>query len=92
MMSIQAGRYGVKTIIIDDNIHALIIQKQSDIRERYDINLTISYIVNSILKHYISKMEDILKKEIGRKTGQGISNNWANINTNNLEIKNTEDV
>lgn len=58
-----------KTVVIDDDAHALIIERQNAIKEKYNINLKISYMVSSILKCYIDQMEEILKRDIG-----GVSN------------------
>ena len=59
------GDYMSKTVVVDEDVHALIIDKQAEIREKYNINLKISYMVGSILKRCIHEMEDLLKKEIG---------------------------
>lgn len=62
-----------KTIVIDDDAHAVIIQEQSRMKEKYDINLKISYIASYVLRCYGHKIEDILKKEIGGISDQGVA-------------------
>lgn len=53
-----------KTVAIDDDVHMLVYEKQLDIKKRYGINLKISFIINSILRNYIDKLEEILKDEL----------------------------
>lgn len=60
-----------KTVHIDDDVHMLITQKQSEIKEKYNVSLKLSYMVSSIIREYVHDMDDILKKEILSKHGAG---------------------
>jgi hypothetical protein len=63
-----------KTVHIDDDAHTLVTEKQSEIKEKYNVSLKLSYMVSSIIKEYVHGMEDILKKEIISKRAEAENN------------------
>lgn len=56
-----------KTVIIDDDVHTAILEEKSRIKKKYDVDFKISYIVSSVLRTNICKMEDILISELSKR-------------------------
>lgn len=47
----------VKSLIIEDNIHELIIEKQAELKKKYNVDIKISSIVESILMKEVPKYD-----------------------------------
>ncbi len=51
-------RKTAKTVQIEDDVYFLIMDKQRDILQKYGVNITISQIIDALLKNYIYKIEE----------------------------------
>ncbi len=52
------SRKTAKTVPIEDDVYFLIMGKQRDILEKYGVNITVSQIIDTLLKNYICKIEE----------------------------------
>lgn len=64
-----------KTVIIDDDVHTAILDEKSRIKKKYDIDLKISYIVSSVLRSHIYKIEKILIDELSKREKNAFNKN-----------------
>jgi hypothetical protein len=52
------SRKTAKTVQIEDDVYFLIMDKQRDILKKYGVNITMSQIIDTLLKNYIYKIEE----------------------------------
>lgn len=79
-----------RTVSIPDDIHALIVDKQLEIRRKYKITVRISDIIALIVKNNIDKIGEYLglKSEIGGSAPDlGGGSRGARQGTDEMEIK-----
>lgn len=58
------GRGAAKTVPVEDGVHDLIIDKQGYILEKYRINIAVSQIIDTLLKNYVYKIEELFNIKV----------------------------
>ena len=46
-----------KTVLIEDDTHELITNKQKELKDKYGIDIRLAFIINNILKQHIQEYD-----------------------------------
>lgn len=52
-----------KTVLIENDTHELIVNKQKEMKEKYGVDIRLASIINDVLKRHIRKYDLIQKGE-----------------------------